>query len=331
MNRTERFYKIDQMLNERRVVPLEDFLEELGVSLATFKRDLEYMRNRFHAPIDWDRDAGGYCFGTPDANAPAYELPGLWFSAGELYALLAAHTLLGELEPGILAAHVAPLQARLAALLEASGHSSAQITQRVRLLSMARRTVEPRFFTDIVIALFEGKRIEVDAWNRARNEVNTRTISPLRLVHYRDNWYLDAWCHWRDELRSFALDTIQRVKLLGRERAKKVSIARLDKHFASAYGIFGGKPSNWAVLRFSPERARWVQAERWHKEQQSETLPDGSYRLRVPYADERELLMDILRHGRHVEVEAPPALRQRVAEEVAALVKTYHGGYLISE
>lgn len=331
MNRTERFYKIDQMLNERRVVPLEDFLEELGVSLATFKRDLEYMRNRFHAPIDWDRDAGGYRFGTPDANAPAYELPGLWFSAGELYALLAAHTLLGELEPGILAAHVAPLQARLAALLEASGHSSAQITQRVRLLSMARRTVEPRFFTDIVIALFEGKRIEVDAWNRARNEVNTRTISPLRLVHYRDNWYLDAWCHWRDELRSFALDTIQRVKLLGRERAKKVSIARLDKHFASAYGIFGGKPSNWAVLRFSPERARWVQAERWHKEQQSETLPDGSYRLRVPYADERELLMDILRHGRHVEVEAPPALRQRVAEEVAALVKTYHGGYLISE
>ena len=331
MNRTERFYKIDQMLNERRVVPLEDFLEELGVSLATFKRDLEYMRNRFHAPIDWDRDAGGYRFGTPDANAPAYELPGLWFSAGELYALLAAHTLLGELEPGILAAHVAPLQARLAALLEASGHSSAQITQRVRLLSMARRTVEPRFFTDIVIALFEGKRIEVDAWNRARNEVNTRTISPLRLVHYRDNWYLDAWCHWRDELRSFALDTIQRVKLLGRERAKKVSIARLDKHFASAYGIFGGKPSNWAVLRFSPERARWVQAERWHKEQQSETLPDGSYRLRVPYADERELLMDILRHGRHVEVEAPPTLRQRVAEEVAALVKTYHGGYLISE
>ena len=102
MNRTERFYKIDQMLNERRVVPLEDFLEELGVSLATFKRDLEYMRNRFHAPIDWDRDAGGYRFGTPDANAPAYELPGLWFSAGELYALLAAHTLLGELEPGIL-------------------------------------------------------------------------------------------------------------------------------------------------------------------------------------------------------------------------------------
>lgn len=158
MNRTERFYKIDQMLHERRVVPIEVFLEELDVSRATFKRDMEYMRDRLHAPIIWDRDAGGYQFENVNARGPAYELPGLWFSAGELYALLAAHKLLGDIEPGILASHVAPLQARLAALLEASGHSATEITERVRLLSMAKRTVESRFFTDITIALLERKR-----------------------------------------------------------------------------------------------------------------------------------------------------------------------------
>ena len=38
MNRTERFYKIDQMLHERRVVPIEVFLEVLDVSRATFNR-----------------------------------------------------------------------------------------------------------------------------------------------------------------------------------------------------------------------------------------------------------------------------------------------------
>lgn len=64
-----------------------------------------------------------------------------------------------------------------------------------------------------------------------------------------------------------------------------------------------------------------MQAERWHKEQKAEWLPDGSYRLRVPYADERELLMDILRHGRHVVIEAPPSLRRRVAEEAEALAR----------
>jgi len=333
MNRTERFYKIDQMLHERHVVPIEVFLEELDISRATFKRDVEYMRDRLHAPIVWDRDAGGYHFENIKATGPAYELPGLWFSAGELYALLAAHQLLGEIEPSILASHVAPLQARLAALLEASGHSATEISQRVRLLSMAKRTVEPRFFTDITIALLERKRIEIDAWNRGRDETNTRTISPQRLVHYRDNWYLDAWCHLRNDLRSFSVDAIQRVKVLrgvGEKPARNVAAAELDVHFSSGYGIFAGQSRAWAVLRFSPERARWVQAERWHKEQQSERLPDGGCRLRVPYADERELLMDILRHGRHVEVEAPESLRRRVADEVAALTGMYHGCHLIS-
>lgn len=329
MNRTERFYKIDQMLHERRVVPIEVFLEELDVSRATFKRDIEYMRDRLHAPIVWDRDAGGYHFENVKTTGPAYELPGLWFSAGELYALLAAHKLLGDIEPGILASHVAPLQARLAALLEASGHSATEVTQRVRLLSMAKRTVESRFFTDIAIALLERKRIEIDAWNRGRNETNTRTISPQRLVHYRDNWYVDAWCHLRHDLRSFSVDAIQRVKVL-REKARNVALAKLDSHFTSAYGIFGGQATAWAILRFSPERARWVQSERWHSEQQVEVLPDGSYRLHVPYADARELLMDILRHGRHVEVEGPESLRRLVADEVSALTGMYHGCYLIN-
>ena len=79
MDRSERFYKIDQMLNDRKVVPLADFLDELGVSPATFKRDLEYMRDRLNAPIDWDRDAGGYRFTQSNAHNPAYALPGLWF------------------------------------------------------------------------------------------------------------------------------------------------------------------------------------------------------------------------------------------------------------
>ncbi len=322
MNRTERFYKIDHMLAERRVVPLEAFLAELEISRATFKRDLEYMRERLNAPIVWDRLVGGYRFDTSAATGPIYELPGVWFSAGELYALLATQKLLAEIEPGILAAHVAPLQARLNALLEAAGQSAQEVVRRVRILSVARRPIEPKGFADVALALMNRKRIEIEAWNRARDEVNTRIVSPQRLVHYRDNWYLDAFCHWRGALRSFALDTLRRVKPLP-QKAREVNEKALDAHYASAYGIFAGKPKARAVLRFSAERARWVRYETWHPEQRLEELPDGGVRLTVPYADERELVMDILRHGRHVEVEAPASLRQRVAEEVAALMATY--------
>ncbi len=82
---------------------------------------------------------------------------------------------------------------------------------------------------------------------------------------------------------------------------------------------------HWATLHFSPERARWVAAERWHPKQKGKLLPDGSYELQVPYNDDRELTMDILKHGSEVVVVAPESLRERLAAEVAKLVTLYRG------
>src|ERR1044071_1309901 len=101
MDRLERFYKIDQLLKDRGVVSFADFKQERGMSRASVKRDLEYMRNRFNAPIEYDRETNGYRFGKP-RSGPRYELPGLWFNATEIHALLSTLQLLGNLQPGLL-------------------------------------------------------------------------------------------------------------------------------------------------------------------------------------------------------------------------------------
>ena len=112
MERLERFYKIEQLLKDRKAVSFSALQSSLGVSPATLKRDLEYMKNRFNAPIEYDREANGYRFGKP-RTGPRYELPGLWFNAGEAYALLSMHSLLAELQPGLLEPHVGPLRQHL--------------------------------------------------------------------------------------------------------------------------------------------------------------------------------------------------------------------------
>ncbi|MGD9392525.1 MAG: WYL domain-containing protein, partial [Chromatiales bacterium] len=78
-----------------------------------------------------------------------------------------------------------------------------------------------------------------------------------------------------------------------------------------------------AVLRFDAERARWVSKEQWHPQQQGEWLADGSYRLSLPYNNPTELVMDILRHGRHVEVLEPEGLREQVVGEIERMQRIY--------
>ncbi len=320
MDRLERFYKIDQLLKERKVVPFAAFMQELGMSRASVKRDLEYMRSRFNAPIEYDAEANGYKFGKP-RSGPRYELPGLWFSADEAYALLSMHSLLSELQPGLLEPHVAPLQARLRAVL---GGEPAwkDVEKRIRIFQPERRVSPSRFFGVVATAVLKRSRLWIRHYNRKDDRETEREISPQRLVHYRDNWYVDAYCHLREDLRSFAVDAIRAAELRD-ARAKEIPAAELDEHLGSGYGIFAGKDVQWAVLRFTHEAARWVSAQSWHPKQRSRFEPDGAYVLEVPYAHDQELLMEILKFGADVEVLGPDALRARVAEALRSAARRY--------
>jgi len=322
VDRTERFYKIHRLLTQRRFVSRDDFLEELGVSRATFKRDLEYLRDRFNMPIVWDRDQGAYRL---DENAPQahlFQLPGLWFSAEEVHALLTMEHLLERLQPGLLGAQVRPLRERIRRILDSGDFSAEDLTRRIRILQMGVRPVEPESFQAISSALLSRRRLRIEHFRRAANETLTRDVSPQRLVFYRDNWYLDAWCHLRQGLRTFSVDAIGSAVALGK-RAREIKDETLDEHLGAGFGIFSGRASHTAVLRFSPLRARWVSREVWHPEQDGQYELDGAYVLKVPYADSRELIMDILKYGPDVQVLAPAVLREQVRVQLDQVRKLY--------
>ena len=322
MDRTERFYKIDQLLNERRCVPMDTLIEALGISQATVKRDLKYLKDRLHAPIVWDRALRGYRYDASDPRASAYRLPGLWFSAAEIHALLTLQQLLENLGDGLLKPHIRPLMARLDTLLESRDATGDEVRRRIRILHMAARSTQLEHFETIASATLRRRRLRIRYRARSSDVESWREISPQRLVHYRDNWYLDAWCHLRNALRVFAVDAIGAAEML-ENTAKAVSGRRLDAELAGGYGIFAGKKLSWARLRFTPARARWVSVEQWHPEQRGRFEADGSYLLELPYSAEHELLMDILRHGPEVEVLSPARLRQRVREQLAAAASRY--------
>ena len=320
MTKSERFGIIERMLLSRRSVTFADMQQRLEVSRATLHRDLRDLKERMQVPIVCDRDTGIYRI---DASVERYELPGVWFSAGEIHALLSMQQLLAAFDAGgLLAEHVGPLRQRLLGMLESATDSADDIARRIRILSAAARHYAPQHFQHIAAALMERRRVCIEYVARSNGDASQREISPQRLTHYRDNWYLDAWCHLRDELRSFAVDAIKTVKTLD-GAARDIPESELDAALGAGYGIFAGAQVQWATLVFTPERARWVAAEHWHPEQQGSFLDDSRYQLRLPYSNDPELIMDVLKYGPDCEVVGPAGLR----EKVLALLKAAVGRY----
>jgi len=321
MDKFDRIYKLHQVLAARRTpIPIEEIKERLECSIPSTYRLLRVLRDFLNAPVVLDRERGGYIYRRDTATGP-YELPGLWFNAQELQSLLVFERLLESLEPGLLADSLAPFADRLADLMAHRRLGLSEAGTRIRVLGMAARPMGKHFHR-IASATLQRRRLRISYRSRSRDETTEREVSPQRLVHYRDNWYLDAWCHGRRGLRSFSVDRVQSAEELA-AAADEVPAPDLEEHFASAYGIFAGKANKMAILRFTPQRARWVADERWHPRQTGQFLTDGSYELRLPYRDERELVMDILRHGPQVEVVWPPALRETVAARLRSALNRY--------
>ncbi len=317
MDRTERFYKIELLIRGRECVSFATLLEALEVSPATLKRDLQYLRERMDAPIEYDALANGYRFGQ-QWRGQQHELPGVWFNEKELHALLTMHQLLSGLdENGILSRHLQPMFDKLTGMLGTDAAEAKEMTRRVKLISTARRRVASEYFETVGSAVVQRQKLRISYRKRGKGggTVGSRVVSPQRLVHYRNTWYLDAWCHQSEGLRRFALDAMEAAELLD-EKAKPVALKALESELDQGYGIFAGGQTQQARLVFSAEAAAWVSREEWHASQQSEWLADGRWQLEVPYVDATELLMDLLRHAGQVEVLAPPALRQAYAKRL---------------
>ena len=323
MDRFDRIFELNRILQAaRHPVSRHRLEEELECSRATVKRIIEDMRLYLNAPIVYDADHNGYRY--DQAAGAMYELPGLWFNASELHALLTVQQLLAGVQPGLLDQHLKPLHKRIDELLERQHLGSDGLADRVRILKMGSRQGGAHFIA-VAGALAQRQRLRIGYFNRGADSHSEREVSPQRLNYYRDNWYLDAWCHLRDGLRTFALDAIESANPLG---AASITVpdADLERHFAASYGIFSGAPEQVAVLRFTPERARWVAKEEWHRDQQGRFLEDGRYELRIPYSNPLELVMDVLKFGPDVEVVEPAGLRAEVQRLLRETLAHYESG-----
>ncbi len=321
MSKVERLYHLHNILSQRRTpISRQDLMERLECSQATLYRLVAELRDYLGAPLEQDEDNRGF-FYDRSYDQP-FELPGIWISPAELQALLTARQVLGNVQPGLLEGELQSLQGRISSLLQKKGVNAEDGQSRIHIQSVAGRAVPQHLFQDVMGALIGRQQLHISYHGRRKDDVSKRDISPQRLTQYRNSWYLDAWCHKAEGLRSFALERISDQALL-ENAAKEISDKVMAEHFDRSYGIFSGPADNTAMLKFTPEMSRWVAEEQWHPDQKGSYDEEGAWTLELPFSSARELVMDILRYGSEVEVLSPAFLRDAVAESASKAAAIY--------
>jgi len=107
------------------------------------------------------------------------------------------------------------------------------------------------------------------------------------------------------------------------ETFKTPSDFNMKDYFHSSFGIYKGKSIQEVTLRFTPEKAKWIKDQVWHKDQKVKLLKDGSLEISFPVSDFSEVEREILRHGSDVEVIKPKSLRELIKLEAEKIARIY--------
>lgn len=319
MNKQDRQQQLHRIFSHRQTAISKSALAaKLECSEKSIGRYIDELRDFFHAPLIYDQAQRGWYY---DAKlSEQFELPGLWLTASDIQSLLLLLEMLNRYSNGLINEELDGISQQIKNLLQARGIAYDQLQDKIRILPQGQRALADSRLYHCVNSLMNAQRVNLN-YKDFNGNPSQRAVSPQRLIYYRDNWYLDAYCHLRGELRSFALARITTLETSA-TTAKAISPEQLDEHFRDGYGVFAGHAKHQAKLRCLPAIAHDIAQQQWHSQQRGE-WQGQDYLLEIPYSDHRELILDILKYTPNIYVEAPLELRQQVEQRLKAGLERY--------
>src|SRR5271157_2697338 len=202
----ERILAIDSAVRRRDWPNARTLARELEVVRRTIQRDIEFMRDRLHAPLEFDIVHNGYFY--TDAS---YRLCYLPVTEGELVALLVSAHVMDLYRGTPFERDLRKAMAKVArSLPDTIEVSLDELTNYLSVLPRVRTTYDPEIFRVLVRAVCHSRQLSMVYWTAGRNETQRRTVDPYDLVLAPDDdWCLIGHCHLRNDIRLFK---VQRVR-----------------------------------------------------------------------------------------------------------------------
>ncbi|MGE5239276.1 MAG: helix-turn-helix transcriptional regulator [Chloroflexota bacterium] len=316
----ERFVWFDSMVRAKRHPNATTLAKHFEISAKTAQRDIDYMRDRLGCPLLYDKADKGYYYGSD-----TFRLPMVYLSSDELTSLLMARKFLMDISGGYVGKEVTDVIKRLTGILKQNLSAEARIDGAVSFQLVEYAPVPESTVKTVIEGCLKKTCLTFDYHSPLYDSATTRTADPYHVLNYRGTWHLIAWCHKRKAIRDFQLSRMSNLTM--EECSFEIPPDfDVERYLNASFGIYKGEPSETVTLLFSPEKARWVKGQIWHKDQKENVLEDGSLELTFPVASHWEVMMEVLRHGSGVRVLHPASLGNLVRQEALKIAELYRHG-----
>jgi len=314
----KRLHLIHQELKANAYPNTVSLAEKLEVSRRTILRDIEYMRDQMFAPIQYDADRRGFYY-----TEPTYMFPSIPISEGELIAIFIAEKSLAQYKgtPYEKALNSA-FGKIVASLPEEVSISLTAVDETYSFRTSAVTVQDIEIFSKLAGAAIKKRQVEIKYHTQYRDEVTQRIIDPYHLINLNGEWYLLAYCHLRNEIRTFMPSRIRKIKYTG----KKFEIDEnfgVSKFLGFTFGIFTGDEKYTIRMKFDDFASRYIREKIWHQSQTLEELDDETVALTLRLNSLVEIKRWILSWGEHVEVLEPEGLRKDIGNTLSKLNQAY--------
>jgi predicted DNA-binding transcriptional regulator YafY len=295
-----------------------DLAAEFEMNVRTAYRDLDFLRDDWRIPIEFDRTAQTFVLTEPLADLPPVSL-----SQGELIGLYFAEKVLTQYRGTPFEKDLLSAFRKIQELLpEAIRVSPAVIDDFLSFDAGPLHTPDAQVFRDVLGALRLRRKVLIRYRSLSSDRTTQRRVHPYHLFNYRGDWYLAAWDELRGEVRIFAIHRIRKATPTTEpyEVQKGFSFRRF---MADAFGIQKGEKPVAVQIRFAPRQARWIRERRWHRSARVQEALDGSIVLNLRIAETSEIVRWVMQFGSEAEVLKPASLRHEVARELARAAAAY--------
>jgi predicted DNA-binding transcriptional regulator YafY len=308
---------IDKHLGSGRYPNCRLLAEEYQVSSKTIQRDLDYMRYQLDAPIAYSARHRGYHY-----TEPSYKLPAISIKESDLFAIYLAEKLLDQYQGTPIYHNLCSVFRKIEdSLPENTSMDPGEDSSRFTVLPASTTMIDPSIWETVTTALRLSRRLQV-RYKTPGNPPQERALDPYHGVRFEGDWYLVAYCHLRQEIRTFSLARMLGVTMLADEFVIPTDFD-FRRMTGSHFGVHWSEALYEVKIRFATGVAGYVQERRWHHSQRIEVQEDGSLILSMTVNHLLELKRWVLSWGSAARVLAPERFRADVARSVQEMAELY--------